>query len=275
MVTTHPWHLDATIRVPGHYGVPGAALDGSTTGLSADGRTLVLAQVRRNQYAPTRTTHLLVVGTRPLEVRHTIVLRGWSVVDAISPNGRWLYLIHYASSNLTHYEVLAYDLSEHRLLAKPIVDPHDRGEAMTGFPISRVIGPGGRWVYTLYYRPSGEPFVHALDTAGVRAVCVDLPRVDQANWSARLRLSAGGSALQVTLGRTTLASIDTRTFAGSPARATLSRARLASHDKRAGDGGGVPPVLLVALIAAVAALAVALWRRARRAPAEGSAVGTT
>ena len=34
----------------------------------------------------------------------------------------------------------------------------------------------GRWVYTLYQKPSGEPFVHALDTVAPLAYCIDLPR---------------------------------------------------------------------------------------------------
>src|SRR5215218_1057112 len=34
--------------IEGHYGIPGAAYDGSTTGLSADGRTLVVAEFTRS-----------------------------------------------------------------------------------------------------------------------------------------------------------------------------------------------------------------------------------
>jgi hypothetical protein len=36
-----------------------------------------------------------------------------------------------------------------RFLAKPVVDPHDRGEAMTGVPINRVMSSDDRWAYTL------------------------------------------------------------------------------------------------------------------------------
>ena len=51
-----------TIRLSGRWGVPGADSSGSTTGLSADGGTLVLEQVTSNY--PVRTTRLLELGTR-------------------------------------------------------------------------------------------------------------------------------------------------------------------------------------------------------------------
>jgi hypothetical protein len=121
----------SALRIGGDYGIPVVDYGGTTTGLSADGHTLILAQIP--QILPPRATRLLVLGTAPLAVRARLTLPGWSTVDAISPGGRWLYLIHYASSNIGDYEVLAYDLIEHRLLAKPIVDPRDRDEAMSAF----------------------------------------------------------------------------------------------------------------------------------------------
>jgi hypothetical protein len=209
------------LRVPGDYGIPGVDHGGSMTGLSADGRTLTLAEVPASY--PPRATRLLVLDTSPLAVRARLTLPGWSTVDAISPNGRWLYLIHYPPSDLTRYEVLAYDLSARRLLAKPIVDPRDRGEQMTGFPINRVMSAGGRWAYTLYYRPSGGPFLHALDTTGRRAVCIDLPPALSAGIAnAHLKLTAGGATLLVNSGRVTEAVINTRTFTVSAARWPLS-----------------------------------------------------
>src|SRR5262249_8193259 len=160
----------SVITVVGRYGIPGADFNGSTTGLSADGRTLVLAELRGSRQP--RTTRLLVLDTPPLAGPASTALPRFSTVQASSPTGRWLYLIHFLSSGVSKYEVRAYDLPARRLVAKPVVDPRDRGEAMTGIPISRVMSADGRWAYTLYIRPSGAPFVHALDTAGRRAVCV-------------------------------------------------------------------------------------------------------
>lgn len=207
------------LRVSGRYGIPGVDYSGSTTGLSADGRTLILAELSGS--GPPRTTRLLVLDTAPLAVRARITLPGWSTVDAISPDGRWLYLIHYASSDISRYEVLAYDLPARRLLIKPVVDPRDRGEAMTGVPIDRVMSADGRWAYTLYLRPSGVPFVHALDTTGLRAVCVDLPSLSNAGiGTAHLGLTPGSGTLQVDVGGVTRAVIDTRTFTVSAGGAT-------------------------------------------------------
>src|SRR5207302_9584779 len=89
-----------------------------------------------------------------------------------------------------------------------------RGEAMTGLPVSRVMSPDGRWAYTLYDRPSGGPFVHALDTVGVRAVCVDLPALVHADFgAARLELAPGARTLRIMISGVTHAAVNTRTFA--------------------------------------------------------------
>jgi hypothetical protein len=255
--------------VAGNFGIPAADFSGTPTGLSANGRTLVLEQFVPNP--PARFTQLVVVDTRRLAVRERIALPGWSTVDAISPDGRWLYLIHYRSSyDLTKYQVLAYNLTERRLLAKPVVDPRDRGEAMAGVPISRVMSPGGRWDYTLYIRPSGEPFVHALDTKGLRAVCIDLPSLNNANLgTAHLQLGPGARSLEVNLGGFIGAAINARTFAVSRGVSTAAPApaKPASHDARASGGGNGPPWALVLVALAVAAVLGAGARRVTRARA--------
>jgi len=161
-----------TALVHGSFGVPAVSYDGSSTGLSADGRTLVLA----GAVGLTTPTQLVVLNTSPLGKRASIVLNGAYLVDAISPDGRWLYLIHYRSlNNISDYEVRAYDLVRGQLLPKPIVDPREPDEKMTGLPVTRTMSPDGRWAYTLYFRGGGAPFIHALDTAAGRAFCVDLP----------------------------------------------------------------------------------------------------
>jgi hypothetical protein len=249
--------------------------NGSLTGLSADGHTLVLAELPGN--GPIRTTRLLVLDTPRLAVRARLALPGWSTVDAISPHGRWLYLIHYRSSNLNDYEVRAYDLSTHRLLAKPVVDPRDRDEKMAGVAITRVMSFGGRWAYTLYIRPSGVPFVHALDTVGRRAVCIDLPSLSNMDLgSAHLRLTPDGGTLQIDdNGGVTEALIDTRTFAVGAAAgggAAPAPTRQVPQPHRATHGGGGAPWELIALaIAALAVLAAAAARHRRLKPARPQA----
>ena len=73
---------------------------------------------------------------------------------------------------------------------------------MEGFATTRTTSGDGRWVYTLFMRPGGYPFVHALDTVRGVAHCIGLP------WTAsnqaplmgmRMTLADGGSKLALTL----------------------------------------------------------------------------
>jgi hypothetical protein len=80
-----------------------------------------------------------------------VTLKGDFSFDAISPNGDWLYLIHYTSpQDPTRYLVQAYDLRRWRLASAPIVDPTAPHERMRGNPLTRAMSADGRWAYTLY-----------------------------------------------------------------------------------------------------------------------------
>src|SRR5919197_5999117 len=246
-------------RIPGSFGVPGVAFDGSTTGLSADGKTLVLAEYTRI-YPPTRT-RLVVLDPVRLRERARIAMRGAYVVDVISPDGRWLYFTHYKSpTNSVDYEVRAYDLQSRHMVEKPIVDPREPDEKMQGLPVTRLMSPDGRWAYTLYSRGDEEPFIHALDTQNRTAACIDLPLTSYGNdiFKLRLRLLPGGT-LRVEDSGTPVALVNTRTFAVShPARAEAS--------KQAKPPGGVSgfPWELMAIPAAAALAGLGVLARRRR-----------
>jgi hypothetical protein len=253
------------LRIAGQFGVPAVDASGETTGLAANGHTLILAAIPRR--TPTRATRLLVLNTPRLTIRARITLPGWSTVDAISPDGRWLYLIQYLNPIGTKYEVRAYDLPVRRMLPQPITDPTDWGEAMTGFALNRVMSPGSRWAYTLYLRLSGVPFVHMLDTVGHRAVCIDMPSLKNVDiGDAHLSLGPGGGALHVMEAGVTRAVINTRTLALVTHRATLPRTRAAAHTRVRSGSGGVSWPMGVALLLALAGLGagVARWLRMRR-----------
>lgn len=175
----------------GSLTIPAVAYDGSASGLSADGRTLVLIAPR--VAFPRRATTLVVLGTTQLVVHRTIRLDGDYSFDAISPRGRLIYLIHYLSvADPNRYEVRAYDLKHARLLPKPVAVP---GEQMHGRPLSRAASRDGRFAYTLY--DSGDvPFVHALDTSTVTARCIDLDRLKGVD-TARLHLRLGSAGTLV------------------------------------------------------------------------------
>jgi hypothetical protein len=225
----------------GRWGVPVVANDGSSGGLSADGSTLVLMEIA-NGY-PRANSAFAVVDTARLTVRETVELDGEWGFDALSPDGRWLYLIEQLSArDRTRYTVRVYDLKNDRLLPNPVVDPREPDEPMRGLPITRATGPGGRWEYTLY--AGGEhPFVHALDTVRRTSLCLDLPhRVahHRRMWALRLEVRKGRVA--VVHGDRTVASA-------------------ARRPRQASVGGG-PPWLLGAAGLAGLLLVVGRVRRA-------------
>jgi hypothetical protein len=197
----------------GTFTIPAVAYDRSASGLSADGRALVLIQPRRT--FPRAKTTLVALDAATLRPRRMIKLRGDFSFDAISPRGRLVYLIQYVvPDDPTRYLVRAYDLRSGRLLVRPITDPHEPGDKMRGSPITRVSSAGGRWAYTLYDGAGSTPFVHALDTSTRSARCVDLHGLSGRNaWRLRLGLDRAGTTLTVSRRGQPLATIDTRTFA--------------------------------------------------------------
>ena len=257
-------------RLPGKFSIPAVGLDGSPSGLSANGHVLALIEARRT--FPQSSTHLVVLDTHRLDVRRTINLKGDYSFDAISPDGNRIYLVQYLSRHdPTHYAVRAYDVGPGRLEPKPIVDPTEPDEQMRGYPITREPSPDGRWQYTLY---SGDkmPFVHALDTGRGRARCIDLPRMPGSVYSDRLRISPDGRTIGVTSrNKGTLATIDTSTFKASktapPAPASQNLASGSS------GGGDAFPWVILAIGAGLAIAAASLWgmprlRRRRLAGAD-------
>ena len=183
----------------GVLGVPMVAYDGTTSGLSRDGRRLVLAS---SVGVPTR---FVVLSVPRLKVVRQVALPGRFAFDALSPSGRTLYLIQLLR-NGGRYRVRAYDVEAGRLLARPVVDPAIGNAPMTGVPMARATSASGRWAYTLYQQASGPGFVHALDTVARKAVCVGLLRR-----GARLRLDGGRLAVLGERGRR-VGLIDTRTL---------------------------------------------------------------
>ena len=201
-----------TRYLKGFYGIPMVAYDGSTGGLSRDGKRLFV-------YAPSRgvgrdVTRYVVLNPRSLHVRSRIVLNGNFGFDALSPDGSLMYLIHLKNVNPNglDYEVRALDVSTGRLFPGAIVDRREPDEKMTGIPMTRVGTDDASWAYTLYSKQNGGAFVHALHTTAREAFCIDVPHVvsDDQLGDVRMRLRAG--SLQLRFRGRTVASIDTRTF---------------------------------------------------------------
>jgi hypothetical protein len=199
--------------VPGNFTIPAVAYDGSAGGLSTDGRELVLIEPRA-RFPRARTT-LAVLDARKLRVKATLRLRGDFSFDAISPNGNLLYLIQYTSpKDPTRYLVRAYDVRRDRLLAAPVVDPHEQSDKMRGNPLSRALSLDGRWAYTLYDGGGQMPFIHALDTQRATARCIDLDALagNRYLWRLRLHATEDGSALLIRDRAETELVVETKTF---------------------------------------------------------------
>lgn len=212
--------LERSWYLRGRFQVPAVAYDLSAGGLSADGKTLVLSRMPNPRVYPPRTTRFAILDTqrsfrwrgrgRPPRFRQIadfIELRGHYSFDAISPDGSTVYLIHHylpprGPDYITKYEVRALDLKSGELLPRPIVDPSEPDEQMQGLPVTRASSPDGRWAYTFYDGNGEEPFIHALDTVGRRAVCVDLPQLEGRHdvFTLRLRVEQGGRQLTVMSG---------------------------------------------------------------------------
>jgi hypothetical protein len=211
-------------RVKGILGIPFVAFDGTLGGLAHDGRTLVLAapgpRAGRSLFA--------VLSTPSLRLRRQIALRGTWSYDALSPDGRKLYLVEHAPVGSPTYRVRAYDVTRGSLLREAVIDPRQGGRAMTGQPVTRAHGPGGVWAYTLYQKPGGLPFVHALDTVRGKALCIELPWRGNQGRLFDVRMHVQGRSLVLTrLGGAELATIDTRAFVvhahDNPLRKTATR----------------------------------------------------
>jgi hypothetical protein len=203
----------ATATFDGHWGIPAVTSTGLGGGLSPDGRLLVLTEPPNYNGLRSESTFLLV-STATLALRDTIVLKGEFGFDTLSADGRTLYLIqHRSQADLVSYVVRGYDLVQKRLLPGVIVAKGE-SSSMRGYPVSRATGQAGSWVYTLYHRGSGSPFIHALNTDQRYAICIDLPwqASSQAVWTARLALSPDGRRLLVRSDHAVVARVDTKTF---------------------------------------------------------------
>lgn len=202
-----------TARIPGAFGIPAVTSNGEPGGLSVSGRLLVLGQPPDYQRLRRQSRFVVMAAPGFTNVR-TIVLPGDFGYDALSPNGRWLYLIQHLAVGDTRYLVRAYDLQTRRLVPRIIADKGEPSARMRGMPIARATSARGDWVYTLY---TSDPetqtmFVHALNASGRYARCIDLPaRQTRDLFNTTLALQ-GRTLLVRDVDGNTLARIDTRTF---------------------------------------------------------------
>ena len=169
-----------------------------------------------------------------------------SSFDALSPDGRWLYLIEYvAPKELNQYAVRLYDLTAGRLLPEPIVDYEEAAEPMRGYPhYAARPAPTGASPTRSIDGAGEHPFIHALDTVGrATAVCIDLHGLMGRGdlYDLRLAVSEDGSTLEVRGGSDAASPSSTRGLRGRRARGA-SGAPAACVGVTAGDAAAPAPV---------------------------------
>lgn len=205
--------IDRWWRLRGRYYLPAAAYDLGGSGLSKDGRTLVLQRFtkayppRRSRFAVLDTAVHLSHPRRPWQERprhavRRIEIPGFYSLHALSPEGTTAYLTRHLirGRSIARFELRALDLVSGRLLPGTI----EPGK-MEGLPITQTISRDRRRVYTLYDgntvygNDGGVPFLLALDTEEMRQRRLELPKLRDRRtlFLTKLRLAAGGSGLVV------------------------------------------------------------------------------
>ena len=214
--STESGEITAHSLIDGQFTVPAIAVDGTASGVSADGETLALINPRKT--FPRQTTELVVYDVaQRIKDAQRIELKGDFSFDALSPDGETLYLVEYTDPrDPGAYQVRQYDLASGALAPDPILDTEEEPGEMRGFPQTRLTGPGGTWEYTLY--DGGEhPFIHALNVVEATTLCIDLDMIHARNtYGAKLELSADESSIELVDRKGELrAIVDTETHEAS------------------------------------------------------------
>jgi YVTN family beta-propeller protein len=160
------------LRLPGNYRLPEATLSGLPGGLSQNGRWLVVESFDMAGNIPS-ATHFLVIDTTYSVSPRPVDLHGNFNFDAISNDGRRLYLIEFVSTTI--YRVRMYNVLQGLMDPTIVFDKSDGSQAMAGLRIAGVAAPDGSMLYSIYVRQDKSPFIHALTLGGPIAFCIDLP----------------------------------------------------------------------------------------------------
>jgi hypothetical protein len=201
--------------IAGRWGFQQAAEDGTLVAGGDPGQPIALVAAGRDQdyRGGARSTRIAIVPAGLRGAVRVIRLAGSFGIDDVSPDGSTLYLIQHVSD--VHYRVRAYNLLARKLISGAVVDKSEPNEKMEGLPLARTASPDGSVVLTLYRRPSGAPFVHALMPDGQYAICIDLPasaRVDPGDTSSWGIAIGGGQLFVANADTGWIAAIDYRSF---------------------------------------------------------------
>jgi hypothetical protein len=160
------------LEIPGRWRLPTIGDATIPVGVSADGSTIALVEADRAPDAATTRFAVVehtfqgepsTVGDADLRLAKVAELRGHFAYDALSPDGRILYVIeHLDASAGGHYQVRAVDIPSGTLRPEVIVDKANPDEWMAGYPLAQLRRSDGV-VMTLYDGPE-HAFVLALQS---------------------------------------------------------------------------------------------------------------
>jgi hypothetical protein len=204
----------------GQYFVPYEVTSPLQLGISGDGRRMLLrraateSELRAWEASGKPRTEFAVLDTDFSRPAVLFDLAGEFWFDALSRDGKWLYLIEiqdeypvsYSPERAPNYQVRAYDVDNKRLMPDPIVDKRELDEQMSGYRGTAILSADGNWLYSLYTRPDDAPFIHALNLTDRTALCIDLPFPASKNYEAdmlwSMALSRDGRMLYAINGMT-------------------------------------------------------------------------
>jgi hypothetical protein len=195
----------------GAFGIPLVACDGSTGGLSRNGRRLVVYASDSGGAAKTR---LLVLDPKTLRIRSRVTLNGVRVRRALA---RRLGDVPDPAQKPAGRLGLRVRRPRSRRGQGTALPRHDRGPARArreddGYSDDARRKRRCQLGTTLYAKSSSGAFVHALHTTAREAFCIDLPLDLADEQLGKVRMRAGKNVLVLRLHGKTIAKIDTRTF---------------------------------------------------------------
>jgi hypothetical protein len=170
--------LDTTAIPPG-YDLPASGPSQRPTGLSPNGRYLVLSTGTAAAAVVPARSSFLVYDTQALT--HTplrVDLAGTFAFDGISSDGHNLFLLEDLGLSTVGggYHVRRYDLPSHALDPRVIADKRTGERTMSGSPTDTVTSRDGAWQFTVYAFGASSPFVHVLNLNDATSFCIDLPK---------------------------------------------------------------------------------------------------
>jgi hypothetical protein len=158
-------------RTLNFYSVPGRAVSFDAP---APLRSSVEAVAPEARYVVLRTgAQARVIDGLRGGILRKVTLRHGFTIDAISPDGHWLYLIQH--KNGQQYAVRRLNLRTGVLYPRALVQKGEQ-EQMAGTPAGAIQSWDGNWQFTLYVNGAHKTaFVHALSLNQSYTVCIDLP----------------------------------------------------------------------------------------------------